>query len=131
MKNSRILLRFVDVVLILLFGFIVISNIDEDSEIVLPSSTETEEFTPGQEVVLYIGITNEGEYIDERENLHLPTEEELRRYIQEHQNRFGELSKVRIRANYDTEAHYAIKAAEICDEIGIRKAIDVRLLSRQ
>ncbi|MDI6401630.1 biopolymer transporter ExbD [Balneolaceae bacterium ANBcel3] len=130
MKQSRFLLRFVDVVLILLFGFIVISDIDEDSDIVLPSSTETALFQPGAEVVLFIGIGTNGEFFDERHNIMLESEENLKRYIRQHKNRYGDLAKVRIRANYDTLAQYAIRAAEICDEIGIKKAIDVRIVSR-
>jgi len=127
MKRSRFLLRFVDVVLILLFGFIVISDIDEDSQIVLPSSSETERMEAGAEIVLFIGITSDGEYIDERENFLLPNEQSLKSHIQQHKDRFGDLAKVRIRANYDTQAHYAIRAAEICDEIEITKAIDVKI----
>ncbi len=130
MKKDRYLLRFVDVVLILLFGFIVISDIDEDSQIVLPSSTETEQFTPDAEIVLYIGITSDGEFIDERENIHLQSDRYLRSYIQNHKNRYGDLAKVRIRANYDTQAQHAIRAAQICDELEVKKAVDVRLLSR-
>lgn len=130
MKQGRFLLRFVDVVLILLFGFIVISDIDEDSDIVLPSSSETIMFQPGAEVVLFIGITTNGDFIDERQNILLESEESLIRYIRQHKNRYGEMAKVRIRANYDTLAQYAIRAAEICDELGIKKAIDVRIVSR-
>jgi len=130
MKNSRFLLRFVDVVLILLFGFIVISDIDEDSQIVLPSSSETEMFTPGAEIVLYIGITSDGDFIDERENILFPTELELKNYIRQHKRRYGDLAKVRIRANYDSKAQRAIRAAQICDDLDIKKAVDVRLLSR-
>lgn len=128
MKRGRFLLRFVDVVLILLFGFIVISDIDEDSQIVLPSSYETERFQPGSEIVLFIGITSGGEFIDERENFLLPSDEALKSHIQQHKSRYGELAKVRIRANYDTQAYYAIRAAEICDEVDIKKAIDVKIM---
>jgi biopolymer transport protein ExbD len=128
MRRGSYLLRFVDVVLILLFGFIVISDIDEDSQIILPSSSETERFEAGAEVVLFIGITSEGEYIDERENIILENESQLRNYISSHKNKFGELAKVRIRANYNSQAQYAITAAQICDEIQIKKAIDVKLI---
>ncbi len=127
MKRGRFLLRFVDVVLILLFGFIVISDLDEDSMIVLPSSSETALPPLGPEVVLYIGITSDGNFIDERENVQLQDTVQLRRYIQNHRNRFGELAKVRIRANYDTRAKYTMQVAEICDDLNISKAIDVRL----
>ncbi len=127
MRRGRFLLRFVDVVLILLFGFIVISDMDEDSMILLPASSETELPPLGPEVVLYIGITSDGNFIDERENVHLQDTVQLRRYIQNHQSRFGDLAKVRIRSNYDTKAKYTIQVAEICDDLNVSKAIDVRL----
>ena len=130
MKQGSYLLRFVDVVLILLFGFIVISDIDEDSQIVLPSSTETEQSEAEVYDVVYIGITPEGTYFDERQNLNFNGTDQLRNYIQQHQDRYGELAKVRIRANFDTKAQYTIEAAKICDEVGVKKSIDVRLLSR-
>lgn len=130
MRQGSYLLRFVDVVLILLFGFIVISDIDEDSQIILPSSTETEQSEPELHDVIFIGITNEGLYFDERENISFATSNDLRDYIRRHKNRFGEDAKVRIRANYNTEARHTIEAAKICDEIGIKKSIDVQLLSR-
>ncbi|WP_340106292.1 ExbD/TolR family protein [Rhodohalobacter sp. 8-1] len=130
MKQGSYLLRFVDVVLILLFGFIVISDIDEDSQIILPSSSETEQSEAELFDVIYIGITPEGTYFDERDNLSFSSAFDLQTYIQQHQNRYGDLAKVRIRANYDTQARYTIEAARICDEVGVKKSIDVRLLSR-
>jgi len=130
MKQGSYLLRFVDVVLILLFGFIVISDIDEDSQIVLPSSTETEQSEAEVYDVVYIGITPDGTFFDERQNLSFNGTDQLRNYIQQHQERYGELANVRIRANFVTKAQYTIEAAKICDEVGVKKSIDVRLLSR-
>lgn len=130
MSKGGFLLRFVDVVLILLFGFIVISDIDEDSQIVLPESTETEQSDAELFDVLYIGITSDGTFFDERENISFATSGDLRTYMQSHKQRFNENAKVRIRANYDTQASYTIEVASICDELGIKKSIDVRLISR-
>lgn len=127
MKRGRFLLRFVDVVLILLFGFIVISDLDEDSAVLLPASTETDLPLPVTDVVLYIGITSDGEFFDEREKVLLQDTDQLRTYIQNHQRRFGDFAKVRIRANYDTPTGYAIQVAQICDELNMKKAIDVRI----
>jgi len=130
MRKGGFLLRFVDVVLILLFGFIVISDIDEDSQIVLPESSETEQADPELFDVIYIGITSEGVYFDERENISFASADDLRNYIQRHKNRYGEDAKVRIRANYDTQASHTIEVARICDELGVKKSIDVKLISR-
>ncbi len=130
MKKGGFLLRFVDVVLILLFGFIVISDIDEDSQIILPESSETEQSEPELYDVIYIGILSDGTFFDERQNISFASSDDLRTYIQRHRDRFGDDAKVRIRANYDTQAAHTIEVAGICDELGVKKAIDVRLVSR-
>lgn len=130
MKKGGFLIRFVDVVLILLFGFIVISDIDEDSQIILPESTETELSDPELSDVIYIGITSDGSYFDERQNIEFSSLNSLRNYIQQHKNRFGEDAKVRIRANFDSKASHTIEVASICDEVGVKKSIDVRLAGR-
>lgn len=130
MKSGGFLLRFVDVVLILLFGFIVISDLDEDTQIVLPESQETEQTGPDLEQVVYISITSEGDYLAEAENLQFASNDDLESYIQAKKNEFGENLKIRIRANHDTQVTYAIVAAQMCDRLQIQKAIDVRLLSR-
>ena len=123
-------MRFVDVVLILLFGFIVISDIDEDSQIILPESSETEQAEAELYDVIYIGILSDGTFFDERQNISFASSDDLRTYIRRHKNRFGDDAKVRIRANYDTQALHTIEVARICDELGVKKAIDVRLVSR-
>jgi len=128
MKNSNYLVRYVDVVLILLFGFIVISEIDQDSQIVLPSSYEAEMSRPGNEVMLFIGITSDGRYIDEREKYLLENEEIVRDYIRIHQSRFGSSAKVRIRSNFDSKTKHVIALAQICDELKVNKSIDVRIV---
>ena len=130
MKKARYLLRFVDVVLILLFGFIVISDMDEDSQIVLPISYEAEFNKPEMEVFLFIGVTSTGQLIDERMNTFFNDVESLRPHILRHKNRFGEFAKVRIRANYDTPTKYVIELAKLCDDLSIPKSIDVQLTGR-
>ena len=108
MKRGGFLIRFVDVVLILLFGFIIISDIDEDSQIVLPKSTETPPLPPDFEELVFIGITNEGVYLLEEETIAVTSIPELERYLIQKKERYGEYLKVRIRSNYDTPVYYAL-----------------------
>jgi biopolymer transport protein ExbD len=86
MNKGGYLLRFVDVVLILLFGFIVISDIDEDSQIQLPSSYQAELMPPESDIVVFIGIDSAGGYFDERENLGIASAGSLRNYILRRKN---------------------------------------------
>lgn len=130
MNTGGFLLRFVDVVLILLFGFIVISDLDEDTEIILPESYETEQITPGRERIIYISINAEGTYLNESENIQFDNLESLESYILSKKNEFGNNIKIRIRANYDTHVKHAIAVAQICDQLQVRKAIDVKILTR-
>ena len=123
-------MRFVDVVLILLFGFIVISDIEEESLIDLPKSTETEVTAPDAELVTYIGISSSGILFDERNDVRFRSLDDLRRYLSIRKDRLGaDNYKVRIRANYDTPTSFVIPVANLCDELEIRKSIDVELVS--
>ncbi|MEX0773935.1 MAG: biopolymer transporter ExbD [Balneolales bacterium] len=130
MKSGSFLLRFVDVVLILLFGFIVISDLDEDTQITLPESQETERAETDLEEIIYISITGAGEYLHESENLQFENLDNLEDYIQSKKNELGDDLKVRIRANHDAQVRHAIAAAQICDRLEVKKAIDVKLLNR-
>jgi biopolymer transport protein ExbD len=128
MRKGGYLLRFVDVVLILLFGFIAISDISEVSTIDLPQSTEMNPLTVSPDVVLYLSITSNGDIIDEEANILLATDQQVEQYILLHKQTYGDLAKVRIRANYDTKAVYAIKIAEICDALEVKKSIEVEVI---
>jgi len=129
MKRGGFLIRFVDVVLILLFGFIIISDIDEDSDIILPESSETPPSPPDFEEVVFVGVTNEGVYLLEEETVAVTSPAELERYLIGKKETFGDNLKVRIRSNYDSPVYYAIIAARICDDHNITKALDVKILS--
>jgi len=128
MRKGGYLLRFVDVVLILLFGFIAISDISEVSTIDLPQSTEMNPLRVSSDVVLYLSITSNGDIIDEEANILLATDQQVEQYILLHKQTYGDLAKVRIRANYDTKAVYAIKVAEICDALEVNKSIEVEVI---
>jgi biopolymer transport protein ExbD len=130
MRRGSFLIRFVDVVLILLFGFIIISDVDEDSMIILPESTETPPQPPDFEDLVFIGIDEQGRYLVENESMLITDRAELERYILMQKYRYGARLKIRIRSNYNTPVQYAIAAAQICDDHKITKAIDVKILTR-
>ena len=56
MGQGSMLLRLIDVVLILLFGFIAISEITFQSKVDLPKSNETPPSYPDKEEIIFIGI---------------------------------------------------------------------------
>lgn len=128
MRKGGYLLRFVDVVLILLFGFIAISDISEVSMIDLPQSTEMNPLRITADVVLYLSITADGDIIDEESKIILTSDQQIEQYILQHKQTYGDMAKVRIRANYDTKASHAIKIAEICDLLEVKKSIEVEVI---
>lgn len=128
MRKGGYLLRFVDVVLILLFGFIAISDISEVSMIELPKSTEMDPLRISADVILFLSITADGDIVDEESKIILKSDLQIENYISLHKQVYGDLAKVRIRANYNTEAIYAIKIAEICDRLQVKKSIEVEVI---
>lgn len=128
MKKGSYLLRFVDVVLILLFGFIAISDISEESVIELPKSSEMTQIRPASDIILFLSITPDGAVIDEERKILLRSEKDIESYVRSHQVKYGVFSKVRIRANYNTKAEKVVIVATICDRIGIQKSIEVEVI---
>lgn len=129
MSNSGFITRFVDIVLILLFGFISISEITEQSQINLPTSTQTPETKPENQVVsIFIGVKNTGLYLVEGESRSIRGASALRRYLSGLRVRYGSSTlRIRLQSDFDAPIRYTMIAAKACDELGLAKSIDVRL----
>jgi biopolymer transport protein ExbD len=126
-QKSGFVVRFVDVVLILLFGFISISSV-RATEIDLPTSTETPTPPPETEEVVFVGIRADGTYLLDDEQVEIRGANELLRFISAELERIGDRPvKARIRASHDTPMRYLVDAARVCDRLGLPKAIEVRM----
>jgi biopolymer transport protein ExbD len=129
MGTGGTLIRLIDVVFILLFGFISISEISQKSKIELPKSSETPPSNPDKDDVIFLGIDASGTYLVDGEALRLAGADDLLHYLQariQDANNRAELFRVRIRSNWDTPVKYTMAAADICDHLNIPKGIDVR-----
>jgi biopolymer transport protein ExbD len=129
MGTGSTMIRLIDVVFILLFGFISISEISQKSQIELPKSTETPPSHPDNEEVLFLAIDKFGTFLVESETKSIGSTRDLFYYLQDKvtsANRRGEGFRVRIRSNWDTPIKYTMAAADICDNLNITKGIDVR-----
>ncbi len=127
MTNSGFIMRFVDVVLIMLFGFITISNL-QDSEVTLPESAETELQPMDTEEVEFIGILPDGTFLIDDEKTLISSLDALRGYLSQRSGAVGVAAlKVRIRSSWDAPVHYALDVAALCDELGLQKSIEVEL----
>ena len=127
MGKSGFVVRFVDVVLILLFGFISISSV-RATEIDLADSPETPAPTPETEEIVFVGIRSDGTYLVDEERQQLRGPRDLLVFVANELDRLGERPvKVRIRASHDTPMRYLVDAARVCDELGVPKALEVRM----
>ncbi len=127
MGKSGFVVRFVDVVLILLFGFISISSV-RATEIELAESSETPAPTPETEEILFVGIRTDGTYLVDEERVELRGVRELYSFVGAELDRIGDRPvKVRIRASHDTPMRYLVDAARVCDELGVAKALEVQM----
>jgi len=129
MQNSGFVVRFVDVVLILLFGFISISSV-QATEIELAESTETPAPLPEVEQVVFVGIRPDGTYLVDEERREVRGPNALLQFIAAEVTRLGDSPvKVRIRASRDTPMRYLVDAARVCDQLGLPKALEVQMAS--
>lgn len=127
MQKSGFVVRFVDVVLILLFGFISISSV-RATEIQLPESTETLASLPEVEEVVFVAIRTDGTYLVDEERVEIRGAQNLLEFVADELDERGDLPvKVRIRASHDTPMRYLVDAARVCDELGVDKALEVLL----
>ncbi len=127
MGKSGFVVRFVDVVLILLFGFISISSV-RATEVELATSTETPSPPPELEEVLFVAIRSDGTYLVDEERREIRGARELLRWLGSELGTMGdEAVKVRIRASRDAPMRYLVDAARVCDELGLPKALEVEM----
>jgi biopolymer transport protein ExbD len=133
MNSGGMIVRLIDICMILLFGFICCSELSQ-SEIVLPKTVELLPGNPDPEVVVFVGIQNNGLYLFGKDGQHKAYNTQvLESYIQREKNRVervGHRIRVRLRANHDTPMKFVMAAADVCDKVDVLKTVDVRLGSK-
>jgi len=79
-----------------------------------------------------VGIRPDGTYLVDEERQEITGAGNLLRYIASELEQVGDRPfKVRIRASHDTPMRYLIDAARVCDELGLPKALEVRMSGGQ
>ena len=127
MRRSGFVVRFVDVVLLLLFGFISMAQIRQ-TEIDLPKSSESPVLPLETEEVLYVGIRPDGTYLVEKERRTLTGAQALRTFLEQAHESLGDTAvKVRLRAGYNTPMRFMLEAAQVCDDLLLPKVLEVQL----
>lgn len=131
--GAGMIVRMIDIVMILLFGFICTAQLSSQSRITLPMTVELPPATPDPEIVVYVAVTNDGKFWWEEEKQFTSDPAVLEGYLDAKK---GELvrsqykMRVRLRANHDTPVRYVMQAAAICDRLEILKTVDVRIGSK-
>jgi biopolymer transport protein ExbD len=133
MSRGGMFIRLIDVVLILLFGFISISELSEKSPIQLPVSSQTPPSPPDPEKVLFVAITADGRYVLEQQENRSILASQLRGYLQAAKRTADDEGlelRVRVRSNWNTPIKYTMYVADLCDELDIAKGIEVQRMRR-
>jgi len=134
MGSGGLIVRLIDLVFILLFGFIVISQITAMKEIEPPKSTEAKPYENDSTQVIIVGVRTNGSYpIDDGEVV-MNDSTELYHYLSheaQEATAAGIPLGVRIRSNWDAPVRFTMAAAMICKDLGLPKGLDaMRLVSK-
>ena len=127
MKRPGYFVRLVDVVLILLFGFISISNA-KDSALDLVESQELNPTAVDNHEIIFMGVLDDGRYFLEKRGAFFDDLQDVRTYLlQEHRLRSDVPMKVRIRASKNAPAQQVFALAELCKEVGFENTLEVKI----
>lgn len=129
MSKGGIIIRLIDIVLLLLFGFLVISEIERKSPVDLPESNVKTRKKPDQKELLIIGILGKNEYYIEGEDLYLNSLRDVKNKIRRREvsllKEFNRKLKVRIRSNWNLPIKYTMDIAKFCQMEKIAVGMDI------
>ena len=131
-RDAGLIIRLIDVVFILLFGFIAISEVSQRSQIKLAKSVAVPATAPDRETVVHIGVLADGNYLISDESQVITDLDLLAKYILRERGRLGRQNihmRVRIRSNYNAPVKYAFAVVNICQDMKIPAGLDVIKIS--
>ena len=134
MTTGGMVIRLIDVVLILLFGFISISEVTEKSDILLAESAELPAALPDKEFIVMIGVVGDGTFLVDNETKKVESPRDLMSYLLSQQTKLDEAGiklRVRIHPAWNTPIKQTMYVAAICDQLSIPKSIAVRLIGKK
>jgi biopolymer transport protein ExbD len=132
MSKGGIIIRLIDIVLNLLFGFMCISTMERKSPVKLPQSDAPIQSELQKEELLIISINQEEQFLIESENRVIPDFEALKNLIRIRNESFRKLDrkmKVRIRCYWNLPIRYTMRIANFCRSENIPVGMDVQSLS--
>lgn len=129
------IIRLIDIVLLLLFGFISIAQITKKSIIQLPKSVSAPLATPDREEVVFVGVMRDGTFLVDNETRSVVDPRVLQIYLKQTQTALAQqkaVMRVRIRANWDVPMTHVFRAVAACEALKLPSGLDViRAAQRQ
>lgn len=132
MSKGGIVVRLIDIVLNLLFGFMCISTMERKSPVKLPQSDLPVQSQIQKEQLLVISINQQEQFLIESENLILPNFDAVKNLILTRNESFKKLDrtmKVRIRSYWNLPIRYTMRIANFCRDENIPVGMDVESIS--
>jgi len=132
MSRGGIIIRLIDIVLNLLFGFMCISTMERKSPVKLPQSDAPIQSEIQKEELLIISISQDEQFLIESENRVIPNFEALKNLILIRNASYKNLDrnmKVRIRSYWNLPIRYTMRIANFCRSNNIPVGMDVENLS--
>ena len=118
--------RLIDIVLIVLFGFISISTLQSQRKITLPKTTEVE--IVGQDTLLVVSLTLDGSNVIYIDTATEPvTLDDARIYIMGRMEQLDDKVKVKIRAPRLSPFGHIRQVAALYDELDIPRSVVVQV----
>ncbi len=117
------MLRLIDIVLILLFGFISISHIDRAIEMQLPHAEYLPLVPPDFEDWTVVGALHDGGFVCGVDKIELADDEALREYLS--RAKAEQRGRVRLRVDLDLPGAYIARVLELCGDLEIPVALEV------
>jgi biopolymer transport protein ExbD len=130
MASGSMIIRYIDICLNLLFGFVCFSELSLHDKIDLPTTVELKPTAPDPELVVFVGVQTNGVYALEGEKIRTADAHVLEQYLLSKKSEFAQKRykmRVRVRANYDTPTRFVMRAVDICDKIEVARSVDVRI----
>lgn len=128
------IIRLIDIVLLLLFGFISIAQITKKSIIQLPKSVSAPLATPDREEVVFVGVMRDGTFLVDNETRSVVDPRVLQLYLKQTQTALAQqkaVMRVRIRANWDVPMTHVFRAVAACEALQLPSGLDVIRASQQ
>ncbi len=126
------ILRLVDIVLLVLFGFISVATIEDQKRIELADAHEVIEQQAQDRRMVTLTIDAWGDFFIEG-NLNEASLEEVAHYLEMERNLAGteEIVHVRIRADRAAKMENIKWIANLCDELDIEKSLVVKRITSE